>query len=313
MFNSFFLRTCFILATIAGLAVLFYLPYNAVKEKTIDSHNTEQVFLARQAAQGIEDVFKMYGMALHYYAAHPSVVKMDSRGNEMLADFYAIHKPGLVSVARFDQKGKISQQISSANSPKEEFLEPYFKSINPLQPELIEIITPDITLAAFVWPVENKGLPDGGLVFLISFQELMKNFLAPLKAAQGKRLWIINHEGIVLECPNPSHSGAHISETTKEVDTNSTLLTMMQEMVRGGYGEGSFEIMDNKKNTSSPSLNHVVFMPISLPGGSYWSIAYASPENLMLANMNTFRYYWLLVSSLHFLFFFCSATFLSAQ
>ena len=300
MFNSFFLRTCFILATIAGLAVLFYLPYSAVKEKTIDSHNTEQVFLARQAAQGIEDVFKMYGKALRYYAAHPSVIKMDNRGNEMLSDFYAIHKPGIISVVRLDQQGKINQQISSTNTPNEEFLEQYFESINPQQPELIEIITPDITLAAYVWPIENKGLPDGSLVFLISFQELITNILAPLKAAQGKRLWIINHEGIVLECPNPTHSGAHISDTTKEVDTNSTLLTMMQKMIRGGYGEGSFEIMDNKNNTSSPSHNHVVFMPIGLPGGSYWSIAYASSENLMLANMNTFRNYWLLVSSIAF-------------
>ena len=210
MFNSFFLRTCFILATIAGLAILFYLPYSAVKEKTIDSHNTEQVFLARQAAQGIEGVFKMYSKALRYFAANPSVVKMDSRGNEMLSDFHAIHKPGLISVARLDQKGKIRQQISSSNSPNKEFLEQHFASINPQQPELIEIITPDITLAAYVWPIENKGLPDGSLVFLISFQKLMTNFLAPLKAAQGKRLWIINHEGIVLECPNPVHSGAHI-------------------------------------------------------------------------------------------------------
>lgn len=298
MFNSFVLRICFILATITGLAILFYLPYSVVKEKTIDAHNAEQVFLARQAAQGIEDTFKMYGKALRYFVVHPSIVKLDNKGHRMLFDFYAIHRPSLISVARLDQEGKILHRISSTNVINEELLEQSFTSINPLQPDLIEIITPDITLAAFVWPVENKGFPDGSLVFLISFQELIKNFLAPLKSAQGKRLWVINREGIILECPNPSHSGAHITDTTKEVDTNSTLLTMMQQMVRGGHGEGSFEIMDNMNNGSSPSLNHVVFMPILLPGGNYWSIAYASPENLMLANMNTFRTYWLLVSSI---------------
>jgi PAS domain S-box-containing protein len=298
MFNSFFLRSCFILATLAGLAVLFYLPYSTVNERTIDSHNTEQVFLTRQAAQGIESTFKMYGKALRYFASHHSIVNLDNDGHRMLFNFFSIHRPGLVSVARLDQEGNIRHRISSSTLLNDEILHNSFASIKAQQPEIIDIITSEITLAAYVWPIEDEGVPDGSLVFLVSFQELIKKFLTPLKLASGKRLWIINQEGIILECPNPDHSGAHITDTTSEVAKNSSLLTMMQEMVRGGHGEGSFEIMDQNKKTGRPVLNHVVFMPILLPGGNHWSIAYATPENMVLANMRTFRNYWLLVSSI---------------
>ncbi|HER62620.1 MAG TPA: PAS domain S-box protein, partial [Desulfobacteraceae bacterium] len=298
MFKSFLLRTSIIIATIAGLAVLFYLPYATVKEKTIDSHNSEQVFLARQAAQSIENTFRMYGNALRYFSSHPSIIHLDNQGQRMLFDFYAIHKPGLVSVARLDREGNIRHRISSSAIISEEILMQAFASIDAQQPELIDIITPETTLAAYVWPVKDNDEPDGSLVFLVSFSELSNKYLSPLKSVQGKRLWIINHEGIVLECPNPFHSGAHITETTREVDRNSSLLAVMQEMVRGGHGEGSFEIMDNRNEKGNPLLNHVVFMPVLLPGGNYWSIAYATPENLVLTNMRSFRNYWLLVSSI---------------
>ncbi|MCL7488862.1 MAG: PAS domain S-box protein [Desulfobulbaceae bacterium] len=298
IFKSIFLRACFITAIIAGLAVLFYLPYGTVKEKTIDSHNTEQIFLARQAAQSIENTFTMYGKALRYFSSHPSIIQLDNQGQRMLFDFYAIHRPGLVSVARLDQEGNILHRISSSTSISEEILQRSFASMDAQQPEIVDIITPDTTLAAYVWPLENDDEPDGSLVFLVSFAELTNKYLSPLKSVQGKRLWIISREGIVLECPNPAHSGAHITETTREVDSNSSLLTMMQEMVRGGHGEGSFEIMDNRNEKDAPLLNHVVFMPIQLPGSNYWSIAYATPENVVLTNMRSFRNYWLLVSSI---------------
>jgi PAS domain S-box-containing protein len=310
MFNSYFIRTCFILATVAGLAVLFSLPYRAVKKKTIDSHNAEQVFLARQAAQGIENTFEMYGKALGYFAAHSSIVNLDDTGHRMLFDFYAIHKPALTAVARLDQEGNIRHRISSANRLNGEILQQSFVTTAAPQPELVDIITPELTLAAFTRPVEDEGIPDGSLVFLVSFPDLIRKFLAPLKSAQGKRLWIINRDGIVLDCPNPAHSGAHITETTREVDSNSTLLTMMQQMVRGGHGEGSFEILDNNGGTGSPVRNHVVFMPILLPGGNYWSIAYATPENLVLENMRTFRNSWLIVSSIALFVLFLLSSFL---
>ena len=123
-------------------------------------------------------------------------------------------------------------------------------------------------------------------------------------------MWIINREGVVLECPDPAHSGPHVEDATIQIDKNSDLLTKMREIVRGGHGEGSVDIMDNGRVSGKPVLNHVVFMPILLPGGNYWTIAYAMPENLVLANMRTFRNYWLLVASIGLFILFLYSYFL---
>jgi len=298
MFNSFVPRTSFILATIAGLAVLFYLPYSIIKQRTIDSHNSEQIFLARQAAQGIENTFRMYGKALRYFSDHASIVRLDQEGQRMLFDFYAIHRPSLLSVARIDRDGSIRHRISATGTLDDSALEKSRTVFNEDQPEIVDIITPELTLAAFSWPVRNGAKPDGHLVFLVSYGELTRKFLAPLKSAQGKLLWVINRDGTVLECPNPDHSGAHITEATRAMDSRSSLLNMMQEMVRGGHGEGAIEFADTRDASGKASTNHVVFMPIMLPGGNHWSIAYATPESLVLQNMNTFRNSWVLVSSI---------------
>jgi len=298
MSKSIFLRICGIAAILALLTALFSLPYSAVRKKTIDTHNTEETYLARQAAQGIENTFNMYGKALRYFAAHPSIIDMDQKGQRMLYDFYAIQRPTILSIARLDNDGSVRHRISSSNTLDENLLQQTYASLRTKHPTLIDVITPNLTLAAFVWPVEEKGEPKGSLVLLISFQELSKKFLNPLKSAPGRRLWIISQKGIVLECPGPYHAGAHLSEATREEDKNSILLQKTLEMKKTGYGEGSFEVMNNINRSEMAINNHVVFMPIVLPGGNSWSIAYATPENLVLANMNNFRNYWVLVSSI---------------
>jgi len=67
-------------------------------------------------------------------------------------------------------------------------------------------------------------------------------------------------------------------------------------MAQGGKGPGTFTINDARAEGGSPVRNHVVFMPISLPGGNYWSLAVATPEQQVLANMTSFRNTWLLVT-----------------
>ena len=129
MLNSLLLRIGIILAIVAGLGGLFYLPYKTVENKTVETHNTEQVFLARQAAQGIENTFKMYGKALQYFATQPSIVHLDEKGYRMLFDFYAIHQPALASVARLDAEGKILHRISSTSTINEQVLQQSFSKL----------------------------------------------------------------------------------------------------------------------------------------------------------------------------------------
>ncbi|GAB4336317.1 MAG: hypothetical protein Kow0089_06470 [Desulfobulbaceae bacterium] len=295
MSKSFFFRVGSVLVILAGLAVLFYLPYSTVRERTIAAYNSEQTLLARQAAQGMENTFRMYEKALRYFAAHPSIINMDRQGQRMLFDFYAIHRPTLISVARLDGDGTIRHRISGTQRLDENALNRAFKSLDPAGEKIQDIIGRDSTLVALLRPVTRDGENVGSLVFLVDYRELSARFIGPLRKSAGKKVWVLSSEGIVLECSNPAHTGAHISESTRSVDRDSSLLTVMRKMIRGGSGEANFEILDREKGRDLRS--HVVFMPVLLPGGSFWSIACASPEQSVLANMTTFRNYWLLVTS----------------
>ena len=296
MNKSFLIRTFIFLATVTGLAALFYLPYQTVRERTIASFNSEQMLLTRQAAQGIEDTFAMYGRGLRYFAAHAAIARLDDRGRSMLQDFYAIHSPTLVSIARLDNSGRILFRVSSTSAVPPERLDAAFAKVMPgPEPAVRDIICDETMLAAFSAPVFAEGTPVGSLVLLISFEQMGRKFLGPLKANQTRRTWIINQAGIVLACPNPAHSGVHIDEATKKAGAES-LLAIMQNMARGGEGAGVFTLTDRQPDGTAPVTNHVVFMPISLPGGNSWSLAVATPEPQVLAHMTRFRNCWLLVS-----------------
>ncbi|MFZ5799604.1 MAG: PAS domain S-box protein [Thermodesulfobacteriota bacterium] len=296
MNKSFLIRSCFFLATVAGLAALFYLPYRTVKDKTIASFNGEQLLLTRQAAQGIEDVFAMYDQGLRYLAAHSAVVRLDERGRGILQDFYAIHTPVLLSVARTDNAGDLLFRVSNTSAVTPAVLDQAFAKVRPgPEPAVTDIFCGQTMFAAFTAPVFEGDLPAGNLIFLISFEQLVDKFVGPLKASRTRRTWVINRAGIVLDCPNPDHSGAHIDATTDDVQA-AALLTIMKKMARGGEGTGAFTFADRQAGGNPPVLNHVVFMPVTLPGGNSWSLAVATPEHQVLANMTRFRNTWLLVS-----------------
>jgi PAS domain S-box-containing protein len=290
------IRSFLTLATFTGLAVLFYLPYNTVKDRTIANFNTEQLLLSRQAAQGIEDAFAMYGQGLRYFADHASIVRMDDTGRSMLQDFYAIHTPGLLSVARFDSKGAILFRISNTSAVASEVLDEAFAQVAPGPvTEVKDIFCGTKMMAAFSTPVLDGGNPAGNLVLLISFDQFTTKFLRPLKASQGRKTWVVSREGIVLDCPSPTHSGAHIDQATADAKA-FWLQDIMKKMARGAEGGEAATFVDPQSGEGPPVQNHVVYMPVRLPGGNSWSLVVATPEKQVLANMTRFRNTWLMVS-----------------
>jgi PAS domain S-box-containing protein len=294
--KSMLIRTFLTLATFTGLAVLFYLPYNTVKDKTIANFNTEQLLLSRQAAQGIEDAFAMYSQGLHYFAGHASIARMDDIGRSMLQDFYAIHTPGLLSVARFDRKGNILFRISNTNAIAPEVLDEAFAKVAPGPvSEVKDIFCGTKMMAAFSTPVADGGDPAGNLVLLISFEQFSTKFLGPLKASPGRKTWVVSRDGIVLYCPSPAHSGAHIDKVTEDARA-FWLQDIIKKMARGGEGGEALAFADPPSGEGPHLQNHVVYMPIRLPGGNYWSLVVTTPEQQVLANMTRFRNTWLLVS-----------------
>ncbi len=300
MNNHGLLRLGLFMATILGLGVLFYLPYQTVKNETISSFNTEQLLQIKQAAQATANSFSMYGRALEYFSAHPSTVRLTNEGRHELNNFYHIHKSGLHAIILTNPDGKIIYTTeSSLQNIDQVIADQLFPSGKdfPQIPRAKEIFYNKRTITAYSWPMFDATSFIGNLTFLVSFEELAKKFLQPIKSIPGRRTWVINSKGIVLDCPNPNHSGAHITKATEPLNESSRILLVMQDMVRGGQGAGNFTFKDSQGKNGRLETNHVVFTPVILPGENYWSIAVATPEHQVLANMHTFRDKWSFAAS----------------
>ncbi len=299
------LRLCLFVATLFGLGVLFYLPYQTVKDEAIDSFNAEQFLQTKQAAQATEGSFAMYGRALEFFSTNTSISRLTDEDRNELNTFYLIHKPGLLAVIMTNRAREI---IYSTESPLQNLEKIVREQLFPEGSELPRVpLEKDIfsagqTIAAYSRPVLDGTSLTGHLTFLISFDMLTRKFLAPIKAVPGRQTWVINSRGIVLDCPYPNHAGIHISRTTGELKESSGILKVMRNMVLGGRGTGNFTFQNPGGKVDAGETRHVVFTPVHLPGGNYWSLAIATPEHMVLANMNAFRDRWFFATSVATLF-----------
>ncbi len=302
------LRACLVLVMLGGLLVLFYLPYRAVKKKTIDAFNREQMMTIRQSALGLEHLFAIYWKALNYGAAQRPVIHFGETGRRMMDDFYAIHKPGLVAITRRDRNGKILYRVPAARDGPgmDTARQPQNQGWSALRKPLIgAVMVRGHKYVRFSRPVFENDRFAGSVTFLVSLQSLANNFLQTMQENHGKRFWLINHKGIVLFCLKPADFGRQV----RSIVTGSPgFLSLTEKMTAGEQGSATF-VFRKEGDPGRRIKYHAVFMPITLPGGHFWSIAVSTPEDQVLANMQVFRNKWLAAAALSIgvLFLLCYA------
>ena len=292
-----FLWACLILATVIGMAGLFYLPYRSVKEKTIASFNREQMMLATQASQSIENYFVMLDNGLRHYTAEPSIIHMNNTGRKILDDFYTIHKPGLSAVTRIDRNGNVLYAVPSGHDTIGANVSstPDFKAMLTAEKPLVSEIDLDggQRRIRFSWPIFDGETYAGYLTLVISFEQITRDFLQTIETNHDRRIFMISQKGMVLYSPDPEHFDTPV----KTIFAHSpTFHTITKKMMSGQQGTDIFILPDDRN--SKGRCNNAVYTPIHLPGGHDWSIAVSTPEDQVLANMHTFRNEWLIVASL---------------
>lgn len=283
------LRTCLVLVMLSGFIVLFYLPLRAVKKKTIDAFNREQMMTIRQSALGLENLFSMYWRALDYGVAQRPVIHFNDIGRRMMTDFYAIHKPGLVAMIRRDRNGKILYRVP-AGKPHNS------AGSGSRKPSVDVVMVQGQKDVRFSRPVFDNNRFVGSVTFLVSFKSLAENFLQTMKENHGKRFWLINQKGIVLFCQKPENFDRQV----RSIVTDSPgFQSLTAKMTAGGRGSATF-IFRKEDDHGKRIKYHAVFMPITLPlpGNHFWSIAVSTPESHVLANMQAFRNQWLAAAAL---------------
>lgn len=134
-------------------------------------------------------------------------------------------------------------------------------------------------------PVFRDNMFHGTLGVLLDFSIISMHFLQDIRLGETGYAWVTSADGIELYCPVPGHTGESVFENCKKFPT---ILTMAQDMVRGGQNETTYVFDQIRDQTIESIKKHAVYRPIRIVD-SFWSIVVATSEDEALAVLSGFR------------------------
>lgn len=285
----------FLTIILAACGFSFYSAYSEVKEEAIVQLNERQITHAGQAARSIQDFFENYLYQLKQLAANEHIVEMDDQGRELMRLFYLGHWEQITSIGRTDETGTLTYLIPQSArvvGTDISWLEHIQQVMQTHQPVISDVVTSVLGIQAVAChvPVFERGGYRGTLGISIPFNYIVKKYLNEIKIGKDGYAWLISQKGIELYCPVPGHVGKSVFENCRDYPS---ILTMAEEMVKGKTGSTTYQYDRVRGDTVRTEIKHAVFMPIPL-GNTFWSIVVATPESEVLANIEGFRYRWLL-------------------
>jgi len=281
-------------ATLLG-AGLFYLPYLAVRSKTIENFRSQQVILARQAATELQAYFSTYEKALLYLSQQPSIVQLDESGKNLLRDFYSIHTEDLNGIITLSADGHAHFTYPETTATAAaEGLCPKMRGQIYAEVSELDFPGPEPPELAFVAPIVHEEQFSGCLAFPFPYEQIAERALNRIIVHQNGYVLLFSQTGIILHATKPNLVG-----------TLSTALKGTQEDLQQfalAITEGENQLL--KLNRSPLALDdtdvepiYAVVYPVRLSGGKTWSIALMTPAKEVLGAMAEFRSQWLLVTS----------------
>lgn len=268
---------------------MFYLLYDAEKERTIEGLNARQTVHVKQAAKGLEDYIKSWVNQFTLIAQNESVVKLTPEGKKLLDVFYSEEKDKIGSILRVNDKGIIVYAPASLNIAGKDVL--YEKHIR----EIIEkhkAVVSDIFFAvqgynaiAIHVPVFDGDKFIGTLGGIIRVQEAGKRFLEDIKIGESGYAWMISRDGTQLYNPVSANIGKSVYETALEFPD---LLDMARKMMAGESGTAVYHHNLIKGNKTEPVKKYAVYAPVKIYN-TYWSIVVSTAEEDILNSLNNFR------------------------
>ncbi|MGE4560439.1 MAG: PAS domain-containing protein [Desulfobulbus sp.] len=287
-----------ILALAATLLVagLFYLPYLAVRSKTIENFRNQQVLLARQASTEFQNYFSTYEKALIYLSQQPSIQKLDESGKALLRDFYSIHPEDLNGIIRLDAAGQIlfvyptttATAAAVHHCPQMRFQ----GNAEISEQEVPGDGPPELT---FVAPIVHEKQFSGCLAFPFPYEQLAARTLNRILLHQNGYVLLFSQTGRILHAPEPSLVGTRFN------GLNGIEEELGQFESAVVNGENQLIKLDRSLLASDgkdAEAMYAVLYPVRLSGGNTWSIVLVTPAKEVLGAMAEFRSQWLLVTSI---------------
>ncbi|MGD9948410.1 MAG: PAS domain-containing protein, partial [Desulfobulbus sp.] len=286
-----------VLALAATLLVagLFYLPYLAVRSKTIENFHSQQVLLARQASTEFQTYFSTYEKALTYLSQQPSIQELDESGKTLLRDFFSIHPEDLNGIIRLDAAGHplfaypdtTATAAASGHCPKLRYQS---------SPEISEfaVIGGEVPELEFIAPIVHEEQFSGCLAFPFPYQQITDRALRRIILHQNGYVLLFSQTGRILHAPEPSLVGTSYNKLNGSDED--------VEHIELAVANGENRLIKLSRSLIAPeSMDaqpmYAVLYPVRLFGGNTWSIVLVTPAKEVLGAMAEFRSQWLLVTS----------------
>ena len=281
------------LLALCGFAL--YSSYLEVKTKAIVQLNERQMTHARQAARSIQDFFESYLYQLKNLALSEHIVQLDESGKELMGLFYLSHWEQITTVSRVDEKGTMVYVVPQSGGgfgtdiSWREHIQQVMKTHQPVISDVITSIFGFQTVVCHI-PVFERGVYRGTLGISVPFNYIAKKYLDEIKIGDDGYAWLISQKGIELYCPVPGHVGTSVFENCRDFPS---ILVMVDQMTQGKTGSTTYQYDGVRGETVATQTKHAVYMAIPL-ANTFWSIAVATPEKEVLANIEGFRNRWFL-------------------
>ncbi len=285
-----------LLATLI-LAGLFYLPYLAVRNRTIETFQSQQILLAEQANSEIEAYFSTYEKALAYLVLQPSIQRMDGSGKILLQDFLSIHLSDINGIQRRNAGGSVIFSLPEGDEGAWNTDGGFCRRIQQSPIPFVSDVTPlpggegRLFLSAAVQQGEGGG---GCLSFSLPFSRIAGRYLAEIPSHRGSYVLLFSLEGHILYAPDPGLLGKELRHLGVDEEERIQLQSQILESK-----QGLLLLSRNLRAGTAAGTEgkiYAVSLPVQLPGPTHWTILMVTPEKEVLGAMAEFRSQWLLVT-----------------
>ena len=247
------------------IAGLFYLPYLAVRSKTIDTFRSQQIMLARQTATDLHHQFATFEKALHTLSQEPSIQQRNDRGGALLQDFYTSHGEEIDAILRLDNDGNPLFTHPHGFDPVAAT-----QCTQSGQQNLLALSDPrpsDGAAAQVVLAtrVTREGLAAGCLAFTLPAHHMAQLALGRVPLPRDSQALVLSQNGRILHAPVPQLVGAGV----QGLHGISEERGLLQEAVE--HAENALlRLSQSPLQEATSQATYAVLYPVLLPGGTTW-------------------------------------------
>jgi PAS domain S-box-containing protein len=284
-----------LLATLV-LAGLFYLPYLSVRNRTIETFQSQQIMLAQQAGADIQAYFSTYEKALTYLVLQPSIQILDENGKTLLQNFLSIHPADISGIQRINSSGAIIFSAPEESGGKMYADTDFCRQMDQRQRPLVSDVMHQSgggERIFFSATVRDEDRFDGCLSFSLPFAQIAARYLEEMPLSHSGYVLLFSREGKILFAPDADLIGKSIDSLRGTVDDHDQLRTKLRRREQGILSL-SGDLLHASPRT--PKKMYAVSFPVDLPGPTSWSILTVTPAKEVLGVMDDFRTQWLLVT-----------------